>query len=95
MSKWTKGEWVNRNGEIGIKDTSDTQSYGMMLTVANVDKYDFEEWEANAKLIAQAPVLAEMIASIVNNAPSRGPLWHGSKEINEASKTLQDAGYYD
>jgi hypothetical protein len=76
-------------GKVGYTDCN-----GETWVLFDANHYE-PNTSANIKLIAQAPVLAEMIASIVNNAPSRGPLWHGSKEINEASKTLQDAGYYD
>lgn len=51
----TPGPWNSRkNGEVGVIDTSDTQSNGMMLIVCQVDQWDFkEQFEANRKLIAE------------------------------------------
>ena len=50
MAKHTEGLLRNRKGEIGVIIVSDDQSHGMMLSVAHIDKYDFEDaWEANAR----------------------------------------------
>jgi hypothetical protein len=73
---YTKGPWFNRNGEIGIKDTSDTQSYGMMLTIANIDKYDFDEWEDNANLISAAPDLYEALKAVTKTNKITPELWN-------------------
>lgn len=63
--KFTKGEWRVRGSEIGVVDKSDTQSYGMMLTVAKVDEYDFpNEFKANAYLISAAPEMYEFIEMV-------------------------------
>jgi len=48
----TPEPWKLRGNEIGKKIVSDDQSHGMMLSIAFVDKYDFEDtWEANARRI--------------------------------------------
>lgn len=64
--KFTRGEWRIRGDEIGIADSSDTQSYGMMNFICHVDTYDFgkEQSEANAHLIAAAPEMYELLEYI-------------------------------
>lgn len=73
----TPGNWVIRGREIGVRDTSDTQSYGMMLTICQVDEWDFKEhWQANASLIAAAPELLEALEEMIawaNCAPGTYP----------------------
>jgi len=57
-TKFTKGPWVIRKGDgaIGIKDKSDTQSYGMLNVIAMIDRYDYpSDWMYNLQLIAAAP----------------------------------------
>ena len=57
-AKFTKGPWVVHLNKVGVVDTSDTQSYGMLDVVAVVDAWDFaEQHEHNAHLIAAAPEL--------------------------------------
>lgn len=47
-----KEPWILRQGnEIGVADKSDKQSYGMLNVIARADKYDFENWQENAKRI--------------------------------------------
>tara|TARA_R110002020_G_scaffold475890_1_gene713787 strand:- start:43322 stop:43633 length:312 start_codon:yes stop_codon:yes gene_type:complete len=56
MEKFTKGPWVVRGSEIGVVDRSNTQSFGMMNIIANMDKYDFkDQYKANAHLMVAAP----------------------------------------
>lgn len=65
--KFTSGEWNVRGSEVGVVDKSDTQSYGMMLSIARVDEYDFpDEYKANAHLIAVAPELYSELEFIRN-----------------------------
>ena len=48
----TPEPWILRQGnEIGVADKSDTQSYGMLNVIARVDKFDFENWQENARRI--------------------------------------------
>lgn len=48
----TPEPWHLRGNEIGKAIVSDDQNHGMMLSIAFVDKYDFEDsWEANARRI--------------------------------------------
>ena len=65
MTTFTKGNWKLRGEEIGIVSNSDDQSYGMMLTIARVDQYDFkDDWESNARLIEQSPNLYNMVKEL-------------------------------
>lgn len=52
--KGTPGPWFYRKSQscVGTVDNSDTQSYGMMLTVAHIDEYDHSQYEETARLIA-------------------------------------------
>ncbi|MEC9061535.1 MAG: hypothetical protein VYC55_08000 [Pseudomonadota bacterium] len=66
-AKFTKGEWRVRGSEVGVVDESDTQSYGMMLSIARVDEYDFpDEYKANAHLIAAAPEMYNLLERLTN-----------------------------
>ena len=61
-TKFTPGPWVLRNYYVGVADDSDTQSCGMLLLIAAIDRFDFEpQWKANAQLIAAAPELYEAL----------------------------------
>ena len=65
--KFTKGEWSLFNGkDVGVIDTSDTQSYGMVNVVVYIELYDFpkEEVNANAHLIAAAPEIYSMLVQL-------------------------------
>jgi hypothetical protein len=62
-TKFTKGIWAIRGDEIGVRDLSDTQSYGMMLSICHMDSWDFKgEWESNAQLIATAPEMFKALS---------------------------------
>ena len=62
MEKFTKGEWVVSGMDIGIRDASDTQSYGMINIICSIDGYDFKDNEnCNAHLIAAAPEMYAML----------------------------------
>lgn len=88
MSKHTPGQWVIRGSEIGVRDTSDTMSNGMMLTVCDVNKWDFkDEWEANARLIAAAPDLLEALEACAD------ALWEDSREIRMDDTMMMGPGY--
>lgn len=65
--KGTPGPWkYNANTrQIGVVDTSDTQSYGMMLSVAYIDECDHSEYASNARLIAAAPDLLEALQNLM------------------------------
>jgi len=67
-AKWTQGPWKYnaKTREIGVVDTSDTQSYGMMLVVAYIDEYDHPEYTANAHLIAASPELYEALDMLMD-----------------------------
>lgn len=60
-TKHTPGPWVSSGRRVGIVDRSETQAFGMMLVVAHIDEYDHPEHEANARLIAAAPELLEVL----------------------------------
>ena len=48
----TPEPWKLRGNEIGKAIVSDDQNHGMMVSIAFVDKYDFEDvWEVNARRI--------------------------------------------
>lgn len=57
--KWTPGPWVYRKktAQVGTIIKYDTQSFGMMLAVCDMDEFDHDEHHANAQLIAAAPEL--------------------------------------
>lgn len=57
--KWTPGPWVYREktSQVGTIIKDDTQSFGMMLAVCDMDEFDHNEHQANAHLIAAAPEL--------------------------------------
>jgi hypothetical protein len=99
MSKWTEVEW--RPGFNGLSVVSDCNNglyisgttgelaidyYGGNLIAESVTP-------CNAKLIAQAPVLAERLAALIDIAIDDGS--GELDEIKQAISTLQDAGYYD
>jgi hypothetical protein len=54
---------------------------------------DLETDIANAKLIAQAPVLAERLAALIDVMVGEG--YAELDSIKSSISTLQDAGYYD
>lgn len=68
MNKHTPGPWeIMKNGDIGVIDKSDTQSFGMMLVICRVDSWDFKEaYDANVDLIAAAPELLEALTLILS-----------------------------
>jgi len=67
-AKFTKGPWVVHLNKVGVVDTSDTQSYGMLDVVAVVDAWDFaKQHEHNAHLIAAAPELYEALTQLIDD----------------------------
>lgn len=65
--KFTKGEWVSTGVQVGVEDKSDTQSYGMIMSICHIDAYDFpEDWKANAHLIAAAPEMYEELKNLLD-----------------------------
>jgi hypothetical protein len=99
MSKWTDGEW--RPGFNGLSVVSDCDD-GLYLSGTTgelaIDYYGGNliaesVTPCNAKLIAQAPVLAERLAALIDIAIDDGS--GELDEIKQAISTLQDAGYYD
>ena len=67
-TEFTPGPWVLRNDYVGVADDSDTQSYGMLLLIAAIDRFDFEpQWKANAQLIAAAPELYRALDEAVKD----------------------------
>lgn len=72
MSKHTPGPWVYVRTErkIGVRDRSDTQSFGMVSAIAYIDEWDHEEFLHNARLIAQAPRLLEALEYMLNVCPA-------------------------
>lgn len=89
---FTAGEWVLRGDKIGIVDDSDTQSFGMMLTIAYIDQYDFPEYKENAKLMAAAPklfkALEDMLEQFNENTP--GLVTDELSAIAQARKVLRE-----
>jgi hypothetical protein len=74
-TKFTKGIWAIRGDEIGVRDLSDTQSYGMMLSICHMDSWDFkEEGESNAQLIAAAPEMYKMLDDLANGRGTDYPI---------------------
>ena len=62
-TKFTKGPWATRGGNVGVVDRSDTQSCGMMLLICDLDTWDFREaWKSNANLIATAPEMYKALS---------------------------------
>lgn len=72
MNKHTPGPWVvNKEDFLDVYAPNDGA-----YTVATVAVTTDDEDEANSKLIAAAPDMAEALADIVNNAPGkRHPDW--------------------
>jgi hypothetical protein len=69
MSKHTPGPWVIERNSIGPTSKEDDQSYGMMMQVAYVERYDWPENAcANARLISSAPDLLEALEGMVRKA---------------------------
>lgn len=68
MSKHTQGPWVYVRTErkIGVRDRSDTQSFGMVSAIAYIDEWDHEEFLHNARLIAQAPRALEALKECID-----------------------------
>lgn len=89
---FTKGEWVLRGDRIGIVDDSDTQSFGMMLTIAHIDQYDFPEYEENAKLMAASPKLLKALEGMLEQFNEGMPgLVHDERAaIMQARKVLSE-----
>tara|TARA_R110001592_G_C13193003_1_gene753514 strand:+ start:606 stop:875 length:270 start_codon:yes stop_codon:yes gene_type:complete len=66
MANFTKGEWVIKGNMIGIVDQSNTQSYGMLKLIADVDEWDFEEdAKANTHLIKSSPKMYNLLHKIM------------------------------
>jgi hypothetical protein len=88
-TKFTKGEWRVRLGTVGIVDTSDTQSFGMMLEICHLDQYDFSEnWVYNAHLIAAAPKMYDLLKRLTNNDNCKKDIIH---LLGEADNLLAQA----
>lgn len=67
-NKHTPGPWAIERDHIGPRSQNDDQSYGMLIQVAYLERYDWpENAEANARLIAAAPELLEALEAIIND----------------------------
>jgi hypothetical protein len=96
MSKWTKGEWLIADGSDGFVyalNEQGTNRFWLDVQSAGKGKADADEVMANAKLIAQAPVLAERLAALIDVMIGEG--YAELDSIKSSISTLQDAGYYD
>lgn len=94
-AKFTKGDWkvhsVGSQFAVGPLSNSGDQSYGMMNVVAWIEKFDFydeKQSEANAYLIAAAPVMYEMLEYVMKCAAMQDNL---TIDANEISKLLEKA----
>jgi hypothetical protein len=58
---------------------------------------DLETDIANAKLIVQAPILAERLAALIDSETVTDAIYNAMsfELLDEARKALHDAGYYD
>jgi hypothetical protein len=110
MSKWTKGEW--RPGFNGLSVVSDCNN-GLYLSGTTgelaIDYYGGNliaesVTPCKAKLIAQAPVLADELSNLMDildailSDPEVANVQgcHCTQtDVDAAYKALQDAGYYD
>jgi hypothetical protein len=99
MSKWTKGEW--RPGFNGLSVVSDCNDGLYISGTTGELAIDYcggnliaeSVTPCNAKLIAQAPVLAERLATLIDVMVGEG--YAELDSIKSSISTLQDAGYYD
>ena len=81
-TEFTPAPWVVWGNDIGVIDRSDSQSNGMMLQVAYSDMYNFGDdigddnatGKANAHLIAVAPEMYDLLATIEND-DNQVPQW--------------------
>jgi hypothetical protein len=74
--KFAKGPWEYAEGKVGPRYIHDDQSFGMICTVAWIEKYEGQSYynhEANAHLIAAAPGLYEALETTLENIRSLGP----------------------
>lgn len=111
MSKWTKGPWGVWNGSDVFTNYNESRD-GYHVADCNVHYAMSEEYQeismdqiqANAKLIAQAPVLAEELATMVDimesilSDPDVTNVHGCHADLNDilaAKKALKDAGWYD
>lgn len=71
MSKHTPGPWIAlKNGNVGIFDHSETQSYGMVTHICYVEEYDHpDNHAANANLIAASPDLLAVCQRLLEAVP--------------------------
>ena len=87
MANFTKGEWVLRGSVIGIVDQSDTQSYGMMNIIANVDEWDFkDDSKANAHLIKTSPKMYNLLHKIMLEHCNTSVLYNEIDELLEEAR---------
>jgi hypothetical protein len=96
MSKWTNGEWLIADGSDGFVyalNEQGTNRFWLNVQSAGKGKADADEVMANAKLIAQAPVLADELANLI--AVLNGDGGTNPNSVDRCKKALQDAGYYD
>jgi len=66
-TKHTPGPWKFESEKVGPVSREDDQSYGMVLPVAYIERFDFDNYIANANLISAAPELLESLESAVES----------------------------
>lgn len=87
MANFTKGEWEIMKDSIGVVNYSDTQEYGMMRVIADVDKWDFaEDAKANAFLIKSSPKMYNLLHKIMLEHCNTSVLYNEIDELLEEAR---------
>lgn len=91
-AKFTKGEWIISGDKIGVRDNSDTQSYGMVKEVCWIEEVFYSDLEskANAYLIESAPRMYKKLDEISDYLLETGGIANTTK-AREIENLLKEA----
>ena len=73
--KWTEGEWQVEPDEGWPSQFRVSSRNGLIAVVGNADNSAWETWKANARLISQAPAMADVLQELCE-VLERVPLNH-------------------
>lgn len=82
---FTQPPWFfsKSSAAVGVVDTGNTQSYGMLNVVAYIDRYDYPSmFLENGSLIAAAPELYEALEVLVSDS--------NSNQLNQEHKFIAE-----
>lgn len=84
MSEYTKGKWIKHG--LLIATASQYTSAGIVIADCRQDGLNLNEMDANARLICQAPALAEALKNLIDSL--RDTHLFASDEVTDALDVL-------